>query len=278
MTGSLTSAQAKAYQDSGYMAPIRVLDAGEAARCKGLVADLVRQRETDHRLADIMYYKSHLAFRWFADICRHPKVLDAVESLLGPDLLLWNSSFLPKAPRSKTWFTWHQDATYWGLEPPRVLSVWLALSEATPENGCLRIIPGSQQNGQLPHENTFDPTVDLPRGQRVSVALDEGRAVDIPLAPGEASFHDVLVVHGSGSNRTDGWRLGCNMTYLATEVRPLNGPEGAILVRGRDRYGHFAAEPWPDGDLTPASLAAHADAMASMGTRRSEPAKAGVPA
>ncbi|MGE0210670.1 MAG: phytanoyl-CoA dioxygenase family protein [Parvibaculaceae bacterium] len=256
------------------MAPIQVLEREEANRCRLLLERLVQDRETDPRLADIMYYKSHLVFRWFAELCRHPKILDAVESLLGPNLLLWNSSFLPKAPNSKTWFTWHQDATYWGLQPPRILSVWLALSEATSENGCLRVIPGTHLEGQLPHENTFDPTVGLPRGQQVTSAVDEGRALDLPLAPGEASLHHVLVVHGSGSNQTDGWRLGCNMTYLATEVRPQNGPESAVLVRGKDIYGHFSPEVWPDGDMTEAGLAAHAHAMSSMGTRRSEPGKA----
>lgn len=274
MSGSLTNDEVTGYQEAGYIAPIRILDAAEAKRARDLVAQLVQKRETDPRLNDIMYYKSHIAIQWFAELCRHPKILDAAESLLGPNLLLWNSSFLPKAPHSKTWFTWHQDATYWGLEPPRILSVWLAVAATTSENGCLRVIPGSQRLGQLPHENTFDPTVGLPRGQRVTSELDESQAIELPLAAGEASLHDVLVVHGSGSNQTDDWRLGCNMTFLASEVRPLNGPETAVLVRGRDDYGHFGQEPWPEGDLTPATLAAHAAAMASMGTRRSEKAPA----
>lgn len=262
---------AQRYRADGYIAPVRVLDAGEACRFRALMVDLVRQRDSEPALADLMYYKSHLAWAWFAELSRHPRMLDAVEAVLGPNLLLWNSCFLPKAPQSKSWFTWHQDATYWGLEPPRVATVWLALSDVTAGNGCLRVIPGSHLGGQLSHENTFDPDVMLPRGQRVTAPLDESRATDLALAPGEASIHDVFTVHGSGPNRTDAWRLGTNFTFLATEVRPLNGPESAILVRGTDSYGHFHPERWPDGDLTPAALAEHAAAMARMGTRRNEP-------
>jgi ectoine hydroxylase-related dioxygenase (phytanoyl-CoA dioxygenase family) len=217
-----------------------------------------------------MYYKSHLAFAWYAELCCYPRILDVVESLLGPDILLWNSSFLPKAPHSKSRFTWHQDATYWGLEPAHVLSVWLALSHVTPESGCVRMLPGTHLGGQLPHENTFDPGVMLPRGQRVNLAVDEERAVDVVLNPGEASFHGVFTVHGSGPNETDDWRLGCNMTYLATHVRALNGVESALLVRGKDRYGHFYPESWPDGDLTAASLENHRIALDRMGTRQTE--------
>jgi hypothetical protein len=259
------------YLRDGYLAPIKVLDNAESDRFRALMEGLVARRAIDPSLADLMYYKSHLAFAWFAELCRHPRILDVVEALIGPDILLWNSSFLPKAPRSKTWFSWHQDATYWGLQPPRVVSVWLALAEVTSEHGCLRVIPGTHLLGQLPHENTFNPDVALPRGQSITAPLDEAAALDVRLRPGEASFHDVYVVHGSGPNCTDEWRLGCNMTFLAAEVRPMNGPETAMLVRGQDRFGHFETETWPDGDLTPAALANHAHAMSRMGTRMTEP-------
>jgi non-haem Fe2+, alpha-ketoglutarate-dependent halogenase len=274
MTVLLEHTVLQRYRADGYVAPVRMLEPRAADRYRVLLDDLVRRRETDPALADLMYYKSHLAWAWFAELCRHPGLLDAVEALLGPNLLLWNSCFLPKAPRSKSWFTWHQDATYWGLEPPHVATVWLALTTVTAECGCLRVIPGSHLDGQLSHENTFDPDVMLPRGQRVTAKLREDRATDVTLAPGEASIHDVFTVHGSGPNRTDGWRLGCNFTFLSTDVRPLNGPESAILVRGTDAYHHFHPERWPDGDLTPAALAEHAAATARMGTRRSEPGTA----
>lgn len=266
------------YGRDGYLAPVQVLDGNEIGHFRSLMERLIAQREADSGLADLMYYKSHLVFAWYAELCRHERILDVIEALIGPDILLWNSSFLPKAPKSKTWFSWHQDATYWGLQPPRVVSVWLALSDVTADHGCLRVIPGTHLVGQLPHENTFNPDVMLPRGQSITVPLDQAAAKDVCLKPGEASFHDVYAVHGSGPNRTDEWRLGCNMTYLATDVRAMNGPESAILVRGTDKYAHFHPESWPDGDLTPAALANHAAATARMGTRITEPAKAGTQA
>jgi hypothetical protein len=270
MAGSLTAGAIGSYQANGYLAPVPILGPEEVEHYRGLLADLVARREAEPALADMMYYKSHLAFAWYAGLCRHPRIVDIVESLLGPDILLWNSSVLPKAPHSKSWFTWHQDSTYGGLEPAHVLSVWLALSHVTPESGGVRMLPGSHLDGQLSHENTFDPDVMLPRGQRVREPIDEGRAVDVVLKPGEASFHGIFIVHGSGPNQTGSWRLGCNMTYLATDVRALNGKESAILVRGRDRFGHFHQESWPDGNLTPTALENHRTSLARMGTRQSE--------
>jgi hypothetical protein len=269
MTSSLVGAS-EVYRMRGFLTPVPVLSLEEAGRYRTLLEDLVARGPGEPALADLMYYKSHLAFAWFARLCWHPRILDVVEGLLGPDILLWNSSVLPKAPHSRSRFTWHQDATYWGLEPPHVLSVWLALSDVTAENGCVRMIPGSHRRGQLAHENTFDPDVMLPRGQQVKDFVGAESAVDVVLRPGEASFHDVFTVHGSGPNRSAAWRLGCNMTYLATDVHTLNGMESAILVRGTDRFRHFHDEPWPDGDLTPAALESHAAALARMGTRQTE--------
>ena len=137
-----------------------------------------------------------------------PRLLDAVEDLLGPDVLLWNS-FLPfKAPRSSSHFGWHQDATYWRLDPPTLgLTVWLALGAVTAESGCMRVIPGSQTRGQLPHEQTFHKDSLLRRGQRIKASIEEDRAAEVHLEAGEMSLHFTRIVHGSGSNASDNWRL-----------------------------------------------------------------------
>lgn len=270
MTYSLSARERKRYQDEGYLSGLPVLDSTLAESCCEFLMALVQQREHDQDLVDQMYYKSHLVFKWLAKIALNTKILDRVESLLGPDILLWNSCLLPKAPNSDSWFTWHQDATYWELEPPHALTVWLAFGEVTKLNGAMKVIPGSHASGQLRHENTFDPTVMLPRGQKIVDPLKEEAAKDIVLRPGEMSIHGIYTVHGSGPNRTERWRLGCNMTFVATDVHSLTGRESAVLVRGQDSYGNFEKEPWPDGDRTPEAIAAHAAAMARMGTRSSE--------
>jgi len=110
MAGSLTAGAIRSYQADGYLTPVPILGPEEVVHYRGLLADLIARREAEPALADLMYYKSHLAFAWYAELCCHPRILDVVESLLGPDILLWNSLFLPKALHSKSRFTWHQSA------------------------------------------------------------------------------------------------------------------------------------------------------------------------
>jgi ectoine hydroxylase-related dioxygenase (phytanoyl-CoA dioxygenase family) len=133
---------------------------------------------------------------WVNDIIRDPRVLDPVESLLGPDILCWASGFFAKQPGDGTFISWHQDATYWGLSSPDVVTAWIALTPSTPESGCMRVVPGTHR-AQIAHRDTFAKKNLLSRGQEIAAAVDEREAVDVVLAPGQMSLHHVLIVHGS---------------------------------------------------------------------------------
>ena len=256
----------------GFLFPFRVLDreAAEAARTR--ILSLLNEHAEDPEFDDYLGYKANLVFRWVDDIVHEPRLLDAVEDLLGPDLLLWSCSLLIKPPRSRGRYTWHQDATYWGLEPPSAVSAWLALGDVGPENGGLRCLPGLHARGQLAHVNTFAEDVMLPRGQEIR-GLDGdtlNRAVDMKLESGEASFHHVFTPHASGPNRSGDYRVGLQTVFIPTCVRHRDGRESAMLVRGHDDYGHFESEPRPCADLDDAARAAHRNAMTRMGTWRAE--------
>ena len=108
---------------------------------------------------------------------RHPTILDAVEDVLGPNLLVWSTSFFIKEARDPAYVSWHQDATYWGLSAPDVLTAWVAFTDATVENGAMRMVPGSHAE-QLEHRDTFAPHNLLSRGQEIAVEVDEARGVD----------------------------------------------------------------------------------------------------
>ena len=186
-------------------------------------------------------------------------MLDAVEDVLGPDFLCWNSSFFTKEAASPGYVSWHQDATYWGLSEPDVVTAWVAFTESTPRNGNMRVIPGSHRS-QAAHVDTFHPDNLLSRGQEIAVEVDEGEAADIILEPGEMSLHHVLIVHGSRPNTSADRRIGYAIRYIPTRVRQVAGPrDSATLVRGRDAFGHFDLEPAPAADLDPEALALHAD-------------------
>ena len=182
-------------------------------------------------------------------------VLDIVESLIGPDILLYNVTYVVKEPGANSHVSWHQDLTYWGLSHDDQVSMWLALSPATVQSGCMRMVPGSHREGRSHHEVTNDPSNVLLQGQTVQ-GVDESRAVSCPLAPGQASFHHGGTLHASMPNQSADRRIGLNVQYLAPHVRQTkHALDTAVLVRGRDRYHHFAADIVAQSDLDPAAIA-----------------------
>jgi ectoine hydroxylase-related dioxygenase (phytanoyl-CoA dioxygenase family) len=220
--------------------------------------------EAEHggRLTGELRHKPHLLFTWLADLVRRPAILDAVEDVLGPDLLVWSSSFFIKNGRDAAFVSWHQDATYWGLSESDVLTAWVGFTEATIENGAMRMLPGSHTE-QLAHRDTFAPDNLLSRGQEIEVEVDETRGVDVLLRAGEMSLHHVRMVHGSPPNRSDDRRIGFAIRYVATHVKQVAGDvDGAMLVRGVDDHHHFVPEHPPAADLSPAARAHHAESVA----------------
>lgn len=255
-TKQLTTAQVDAFVRNGYHFPLRALSADEA---------LSYRRRLEHSEAMLggpmrgtLRSKPHLLFQWANELIRHPAVLDAVEQILGPNLLAWSSSFFIKEARDPSYVSWHQDSTYWGLSHPDVVTAWVALSVSIVENGCMRVIPGSHLKEQLPHQDTYAENNLLTRGQEVMVEVDAGDAVDVQLQPGEFSLHHVRLVHGSDPNNADYRRIGYAVRYIPTYVRQTEGPRDcATLVRGVDTYHHFDPEPVPKADLDPEAVDTH---------------------
>jgi hypothetical protein len=247
------------YQRDGFHFPVPVLSPAEAHAYRRRLQAI--EAEHGGRLTAEIRHKPHLLFTWLADLVRHPAILDAVESVLGPNLLVWTTSFFIKEARDPSFVSWHQDATYWGLSGPDVLTAWVAFTDATVENGAMRMVPGShgEQHG---HRDTFAPHNLLSRGQEIEVEVDEARGVDILLRAGEMSLHHVLMVHGSPPNRSGDRRIGLAIRYIPTHVRQLAGEDSAMLVRGVDEYRHFVPEPAPRADLAPEARAHHAESVA----------------
>ena len=205
MTKALTDAQVRFYNDSGYVFPLPVFDAQETRELRSRFEALVVRE--GGRLSRATNTRPHLLLKWIDDLIRDPRVLNPVEAVLGPNILCWASGFFAKKPGDGTFVSWHQDATYWGLSSHDVVTAWIAFSPSTPETGCLRVVPGSHQE-QVAHRDTFMEGNLLSRGQEIAVEVDESRAVDIVLLPGEMSLHHVLLFHGSNANCGSDWRIG----------------------------------------------------------------------
>jgi len=257
--GRLSEAAIAHYREHGYYAPIRVMQADEAAN----IRRQLEAHETAHGvLKGSMRHKSHLLFTWLDGLIRHPGILDAVESVIGPNILCWSSTFFIKEARDPGFVSWHQDSTYWGLDPADIVTAWVALSESTAENGAMRVIPDTQSLEQIAHRDTFAANNLLTRGQEIAVEVDERKAVMLTLEPGEMSLHHVRLIHGSDPNPSAKRRVGFAIRYLPTHVRQIVGlRDSATLVRGVDRFGNFEPEYPPAHDLSDAAVAFHAQIM-----------------
>ena len=239
------------YQQQGYLAPIDVIDADAAAAHR----QALEQAET--RLGPIHYLaKMHTVMTSPAQLASDPVVLDIVEQLIGPDILVYNVTYIIKEANTATHVSWHQDLTYWGLDSDDQVSMWLALSDASIESGCMRMIPGSHHLGRQHHIlGEEDENNVLFQNQRIA-DIDESRAVACPLRPGQASLHHGWLLHASAPNLTDDRRIGLNVQYIAPHVRQTKLPGyTAWLVRGEDRYGYYPNEDPATVDLDPDALA-----------------------
>lgn len=260
MASGLGQDRIEAYRRQGFVAPVPVLSPDEAAD--------YRRRFESYEAATGDWYPStkgqkiYFLQTWAAELASHPALLDAVESVIGPDILVWGCSLFIKEAGDTTYVSWHQDSTYWGLSETDVVSGWIALSPATRKSGCMKMIPGSQAWDQAPHVDTLDKDNLLTRGQAIAVDIDEDAAAYLELRPGEASLHNVRTVHGSSPNQGDDRRIGLAIRYVAPHVRQVKADQdSAWLVRGIDRHRHFVHETPPKGDMDPAAVAEHARVM-----------------
>ena len=241
----LSPEQVSLYHERGYYYPLQVFEAPESqVFLDNYLAHVAKNRERLQSLSPREQYlimsETHTYLTWAYRMVSHPAVLHAVESILGPNLMVWGTRWFSKMPGEKTYVSWHQDGTYWGLHPPHVTTAWIALSQSGPENGSLRVIPGSHQGNYLPQRDTYDPKNALTRGQEIAVEVDETLAADLVLQPGQMSLHHIGIVHGSRANSSNEPRIGLSVRYITPDVvqdgdeRPM-----AMLVRGRDEFGHF---------------------------------------
>ena len=252
----LSADQIKRYHDTGLMFPQRVMTTDDATNYLAQLESY--ESNTGGPVNGKWRYKSHLVFPWFDQLMRHPAILDLVRSLLGNDLMVWTTHIYPKEPGDGRFISWHQDSAHWGLDSNQVLSVWVALTDATRENGCMRMLPGSHHNGQVEHQDTRDPNNILTRGQTIFNGIEEDRSVWIELKAGEVSVHHVDMFHASTPNQSNQRRVGIAIRYITPSARQTRIDEDyATLVSGEDRFGHFKEEIAPITTMSAEATAFH---------------------
>lgn len=247
----------------GFLSPFPLLDDDELQACQEGVRRFETWLGTSINAASDMKWRTmpHLLLPWVAQLARDARILDRVEALLGPDLLIFTSTFFIKEPHSPTIAAWHQDSTYYGLEPKEEVTVWVALTEANEAAGCMDALSFRGNPRQLSHvARTVKDSVNR-AGQVITEPLDDASPVPMPLKPGWFSMHHGLCPHRSGPNRADHRRIGLGLNYIPAGVRPAGTVrQVALPVRGVDRLGHFERVAWPATELGPDEVASHARA------------------
>jgi hypothetical protein len=222
MSRVLTDEQRRRYHDDGLVFPVHVLTEEEVDTYRRACDDLEARLGGRPRTIDVR--QMHLHFPWAYALATHPRILDAVEDVLGPDLIVWATELFAKHPHDEAVsIGWHRDRRYMGFDSGATTTAWVALGESAAANGCMRAVPG-------PGRRDFPS---LPRdGSRNATEVDERAAVDVVLAAGQMSLHDADVPHGSGPNRSPQKRVGFVIRYVTPAARPSGDRPTVVVARG----------------------------------------------
>lgn len=234
------------YLRDGLAFPFSILSSDEVIRYRAECDQLEARMGGKPRTIEVR--QMHLHFPWAWELARHRAILDVVEGLLGPDLLVWATELFAKHPQDgKVAIAWHRDRPYLGFDGGCSVTAWLALGESTAANGCMRALPRPAEPPGTPAQPkswTPDPT-------------SAARIVEVALRPGEMSLHDADLLHGSGPNHSEAKRVGFVIRYVTPDARPVQGRPPVLLARGADRHGHFTL-------VDPPSEAGKEQALAGM--------------
>lgn len=251
----LTDEQVEFYKSEGYLSPF---DGIPREKCDRLLKCVDEFEEKHGVNPGVFKLKGHLTMRETWEFIREPRILDVVEDLIGPNILTFGSRFWVKPAGDGSFVSWHQDSAYFGCDPHDMVTIWVALTPATKENGCMRAMPRSHREGFDHDESHENAPGDEPgekknllgRGQTIR-GMDESKAVYMPLEQGQFSIHNERTAHASGPNNTDSVRIGYSFFYIPTHVKSTLERRTATLVRGVDEYNNWDADPVPDAENMP---------------------------
>ena len=255
----LTAAQLAQFRSEGFVFPLPGVSAAQAADYRARIE--AYENQSGHDANRTLKIKGNLAFPWLMELARNPRILDAVEDVIGPNILVWTSTFFIKEPHSPTFAAWHQDGTYFGLEPKEQICAWVALTDATREAGCMEHVSSKGNLRQLHHAPLGLAHSINRAGQTIMEPFDDSAPVAMALPAGSFSLHHEFSLHRSAPNNAAHRRVGIGLNYVPTHVR-VDGPVrcNAMLVRGEDKYGHFDLIEPPKAECDTAALAVHQEA------------------
>lgn len=246
----LTPGQIDSFNEQGYLCPLDVMTEAEVVENRRTFDQLMAMA-VDAGLNSYSINGWHRTCASIYDLVMHPRILNLVEDLLGPDLVCMMTHYFCKTPGDAKRVSWHQDASYWPLTPSKVVTVWLAIDDVDEKMGPMQVVPGSHVHGQIPFERSTKEENNVLR-QTVPNAEQFGSPVSFVMKAGQVSMHTDLLLHGSEPNRSNRRRCGLTLRYMPPDVRGLD-PEGqpGIVARGEDASGYWQQIERPGGDSVP---------------------------
>ena len=232
----LTSNQLEQYEVQGFVSPINIFSKDKAKEIRNEI-ELI-ENNMPEELENSGRYNAHLISPLLDDVTHNPKILDAVQSLIGEDILVCGTTLFIKNPNEKGFVSYHQDAKYIGLEPHNWVTAWVAITDSNEKNGCMRMWSGSHKGNLKEHDQKFNEGNLLTRGQTVkNVPKDE--TTPLVLEAGQMSLHHPTVVHGSDLNKSNDRRIGFVIqSYISTNVKQILGKNSVQLARGVDKFNY----------------------------------------
>lgn len=248
MGKSLTDQQIAQFDRDGFLFPLDVYTPDEAAGLYDKFAAM--EKKLGHEPQQRFRIKAHLPFPWLCDVVKHPAIVDAIEDIIGPNVLCWGASFFTKQANDPRFVSWHTDSFFYGFEPAETITAWLPFNDANLESGCVRYIPGTHKQ-ETEHEIIKDENNLVQLGQN-ALNVPEDKAVAAELKAGQVVLHHESVVHGSGPNNANHARIGFSIHYVAPHVRETRF-EGAsaMLLRGENIGENWGIDPEPTVDYDP---------------------------
>ena len=241
---TLSADEVERYNREGYLSPLDVFDPEEADGWRGYFDTLIQDvLDADDGRNGYSINGYHISNKGLWDLATTPRILDLVEDILGPDVVLWSTHLFAKLPGNPMEVPLHQDGVYWPFTSTKTVTVWLAIDDVDAGNGAMVFVPGSHRLGPLPYEElALDGTRVL--GRQTQDADQYTNRVLNTLRAGQASLHSDLLLHGSAANTSQRRRAGLTLRYAAAGARMEEGwdlwKRGAVHVRG-------ASDPWwPD--------------------------------
>ncbi len=230
----LSSNQLKQYEDEGFVSPINIFSKDKAKEIRDEI-ELI-EKKMPGELDKSGRYNAHLISPLLDEVAHNSKVLDAVESLIGENILICSTTLFIKNPNEKGFVSYHQDAKYIGLKPYNWVTAWIAITDSNEHNGCMKMWSGSHKNDLKEHDQKFDEGNLLTRGQTVNNVPKE-EIKPLILKAGQMSLHHPKVVHGSELNRSNDRRIGFVIqSYIGTNVKQVLGENSVQLARGVDKF------------------------------------------